>query len=755
MAFLVPLFFIPIFSDYGAPKVTLAEMLTISLGILWLVSMVRDGEILVVDTTIYYTFLALLSIQFVSLLQANNVYQGLDTLFQNLCYFLIVILVFHTFLKLQQVHLIAGTMALTGSLVALVGLFQHLGIYGFYSPWSLPVSTIGNVNFVAEYYNVVFPISLAAIFVFRNIWVRAGLSVACVLMGYHLVILRSRGGWLGMVLGLVILGGIALLRHFRVGRRLLDGFLALVVVVGLSWPVVTEMVSGIQLGPDRDLGRVMTSTWQSMTRRLEDAMRLRDDSTRQRVNLWEDSVRLVFDRPLLGVGVGNYAFQIPRYMGRESLEIKQRMEQRLGREMMAFRAHNEYLEVWAETGIVGVIIFGVLLYQLVGAVYGLLKRYLQGEGDFLIAGLAAAVGATLFHSFFSSNLQDPASAVHFWMVAGLIWSLKLNADGRTPLELLATTARKVALGVIAVGGVALVGTVVLGGYALLGEYHFRQGEVWFRRAAYDRAEAEFETAVQYRPARRFSAYQELGKTQYNQHKWPDAILAFRQSLVHHPNSASTHYYLGRALAKSGNPKAGTTHLQRAIDLNPVDDRFHLGLGEGLGLSGNYEQALIAIQEAIRLNPTHAKAYHMLGGQYKQTGDMDRAVAAYQKALDLEPGDTSVLNSLAVVYANQKQFEQARQILENLAKERPDEPDYQVNLGNILLMEGNPKAALAICLKVLEAHPNHTQAYAIIGLAFEAVGQRERAVLAYREALQRDPGNRKIQNLLQALTAQDR
>ena len=116
-------------------------------------------------------------------------------------------------------------------LVALVGLLQHNGVYDFYHPWNIPASTIGNVNFVAEYYNVVYPISLVMLLVVRRAWLWALILFACFLMTCHLIVMGSRGGWLGVLIAACVIGGAELIRRYHIRRRAVDalliGFLSL------------------------------------------------------------------------------------------------------------------------------------------------------------------------------------------------------------------------------------------------------------------------------------------------------------------------------------------------------------------------------------------------------------------------------------------------------------------------------------------------------------------------------------------------
>jgi len=78
-------------------------------------------------------------------------------------------------------------------------------------------------------------------------------------------------------------------------------------------------------------------------------------SYRHRIVLWKSSIKMFKDNPLFGVGSGNFIVFIPKYF----LE-----EEKNDNFDISPYAHNDYLEILAENGIIGFILFMISLYIL-------------------------------------------------------------------------------------------------------------------------------------------------------------------------------------------------------------------------------------------------------------------------------------------------------------------------------------------------------------------------------------------------------
>jgi O-antigen ligase len=111
-----------------------------------------------------------------------------------------------------------------------------------------------------------------------------------------------------------------------------------------------------------------------------------------RLNYWQESWSLIKAHPFVGIGLGNFNLQNSRY------------------------AHNTYLQIWAETGILGLF---SLVWIIVVALNSCLKNLSQSLYKREIAGLLAAIVAFLAHNFIDFTFYLPEISLIWWVILGL------------------------------------------------------------------------------------------------------------------------------------------------------------------------------------------------------------------------------------------------------------------------------------------------------------------------------------------------
>lgn len=212
---LVPLFFSFEFTTYTLPKVVLSQVGACLILSAWFLKMFLRGELFFARSMLFLPMLLTLMISLVSLAYAVSVPGGISLLWQVFCYGAIYFIVINH-AREEKVERWIFLTSLAGLAVSGYGILQFYGIEPFlkgypYIP-NIPFSTLGHRNQAAQYLVLLVPPAAAFVFLSAS-WLRRVLfSLSSLMMITHLYLTRSRGGWLGFLMILLLLLGVLLYR---------------------------------------------------------------------------------------------------------------------------------------------------------------------------------------------------------------------------------------------------------------------------------------------------------------------------------------------------------------------------------------------------------------------------------------------------------------------------------------------------------------------------------------------------------------
>jgi O-antigen ligase len=208
-----------------------------------------------------------------------------------------------------------------------------------------------------------------------------------------LVFSRSRMGIAAGVSGLLLVGGLHILRRRRRSAVALLLVLLLIPASYAAWVGLEAVTYRFEM-----LGR---------TGAME----------RDRLPIWRDSLRAIGDFKWMGTGLGTYDWAALHY---QTSFLSNRYE----------HAHNDYLEFAAEIGIPAAALLFAGLWALVVRAARTAIRSNRRSAAILAAGSAGALAAILLHSVTDFNLQIPANALLFCWVAGTAAGASCRLDDR-------------------------------------------------------------------------------------------------------------------------------------------------------------------------------------------------------------------------------------------------------------------------------------------------------------------------------------
>lgn len=219
------------------------------------------------------------------------------------------------------------------------------------------------------------------------------------LMGVALILSGSRGGLVAMVAGVVFLLFITTRASGtkKIAFRIAMGLLLIGVVIG----------GAFYIGGESSLTRIADSGPST-------------EATMDRTHIWGTTLKVVGANFPLGAGIGAFAqayTQFDQFSGLERVE----------------QAHNDYLQVAADAGLVGIVIASFFLFALGRTV----KRNIARENTFrrgVAVGAAGGIFAVLTHSIFDFVLHTTAISLLFITLMVLLVAAGRSYEDDVPNE---------------------------------------------------------------------------------------------------------------------------------------------------------------------------------------------------------------------------------------------------------------------------------------------------------------------------------
>lgn len=241
-------------------------------------------------------------------------------------------------------------------------------------------SIVGGPNELAGLLVALLPYLIALFKVVKNIFVRVFFCAVGALSLTVIVLAASRVALISLILvGLV---------HVLTARRKLIGIAAVAVLAIVVWKLTPPVLQQ----------RYLTTATYAEGGKL-------DDSNELRLRIWKAGWRMFQDHPLLGVGLGQFR---TAYGTEYSGEIH-------GGWM---NPHNLLLQVACETGIFGLVVFGVFIWKILATNRRLLR--VDGEGSELARAMAIACNATFWGAVGLSLVSHTMMRPYWYFLAGLV-----------------------------------------------------------------------------------------------------------------------------------------------------------------------------------------------------------------------------------------------------------------------------------------------------------------------------------------------
>ena len=152
----------------------------------------------------------------------------------------------------------------------------------------------------------------------------------------------------------------------------------------------------------------------------------------------------------------------------------------------------------------------------------------------------------------------------------------------------------------------------------------------------------------------------------------DALELYRRYARNRPDNAALQEEIGVLLLESGNLRAATQALERAVQLE-AQPRRHAALGEAYRQAGKVEAAREQLSLAAKSAPSDAKARLRYANSLLQQQEYELASREYVASLEVDPGASDAWNGLAFAMYRLGNFPAALRALKESEKLGPPLP----------------------------------------------------------------------------------
>ena len=275
---------------------------------------------------------------------------------------------------------------LAGMVVGLIGIYQNYFLDSTVQSWvdeemfeniqTRVYSTLDNPNVLGQYLVLAAPVAFAALWSVKGAWNKIVMFIAFAVMCVCLIFTWSRAAWVGIILAV---GFYLIIKDRRWATLCIVGLLIMPFVL-----------------PESILSRITSIG------------NFKDSSTAYRVSVWIASLRMAKDFWISGIGLGSGAFE----------RVYQNYA--LNGAGFALHSHNFYIQLVVEMGILGLILFLLIILSTYKQIISIKERNTINKNVTIAMG-GALIGY-LFQGVAENLWYNYRMVLIFWIYLGILQS---------------------------------------------------------------------------------------------------------------------------------------------------------------------------------------------------------------------------------------------------------------------------------------------------------------------------------------------
>lgn len=622
--------------DFRVNQEAVLKLFTVILFAAWLVKIINTEKYSLQKTKLDLPLILFALILILSLFISKTKTASLQEFIIFFSYILIFFLITNNLNRKTDFNSFIHLFFIVSSLISIYTIIQYYGIDPYLSDLHSLTSTIGQKNWISNYLAMIFPVVFSYFLLEQTKKNKMIYFFLLSILYTTLMICQSRGIWISIsltvILAIYIIIKFKFCEIFKRNKKWL--FLLL----------ITFLIITIIYSTDNPLNKSAITVPQRAMSTFDE----QDPSINTRLLIWKTTFEMIKDKPILGSGIGTFKINYLIYQA-EFLKNNPYYIQYSGK---ARDAHNEYLQMWSETGIIGLGIFIGIILMFYSLIIDYLKKNNNDQEKIIVFGLVSGITCFLIHCFFTFPLHVPALGVTFFALLGLtaIYTRKINlpkndSDNRPKEIKLENKGIKIVMTILVL--IFMVGTINLVAVKpYIAEIQYFNGMRHNVDGNYNEALPYFEQAVSLYPYNGRILHA-LGTTYYNLgnlSKAEEVLLTATRYMI----DANTYYNLALVCRQTGLLSKAEEEFKYAVYLMPKFTKAYYELGYLYFIQKKYDDTIEQWTKILEIEPNFPNKYILLnnlGIVYQKKEMPDKALEYFLEALTLAPEGSPIIEEI--------------------------------------------------------------------------------------------------------------
>jgi len=629
IAFTTPLVFYPGLSDFSnLPQRVFLETTGILLALYWLATQ-ATSHALPSQRLPFFTWplLAFVGWSLFTAVFALNPYETWEICRQWLAallfFFLIPQLAASSAQRRQMLTALFGA----AFLVAILGISQHLFGLSYIRQLAPPAANFANKNMAVHFIVLLFPVGGFLFLATKKnemAWI-TGLMLSLIVT--YLIYTQTRAGWLAVTCQCLLFA--VLCKTTRLN-------LAPLWSAQKKWALLTGLLvvlTMMNIGPAG-----FTPGYEAVGLRAASIASIQGNHVR--FAIWTDTLALIQQHPLLGVGLGNLKVHFPSVQKESLFLYTQYLKD----------AHNDYLQIWAELGLIGLTLFACLIGSL--GVF-LFRTHKNCTGDLLKTLELQALGLSLvgigINALFCFPLERMIPLFTIMVLLGLLASLAREAKPSKPIHIPKRFPAYAAIVLLVLAPIMVVDNLK----AIAADHFYLKTCVATVEEDWQEVIASGNKSLHYQP-NDVTPHAYIGPAYLAQDNYTEALPHLLTMLEKFPYHYITLLNTGTAYYGLHDYQKAQQYFAKAVQIAPIAGPAHGQLGKAYWKLKEYPKALGEFNEAIRLDPEKKSAYlYNIGLVKRELGQVGEAISAFEKAIAADSRFALPHKELVIIYLKLK------------------------------------------------------------------------------------------------------